>query len=212
MANFQPILKATFTFEGGYQADPADNANYNSQKELVGTNRGISALAMETYLKRPPTISDMKSITPDLAAKIYKMNYWDQVQGDKLKNQSVAHACFDSIIAHGFTGVGLIRQAYNKTVGKQAIAPSNRSLTSSEADLINKADQKSFFFNLKDIRVAFEKEHVQKHPEKQKFLKGWLARLDKITFTQGEAVGFSLGVIAGIGLLILAIKIQTNVI
>ena len=72
MASFQ-IFQATLkTIEGGYQAIVADNGNYNSLGQLIGTNHGISAIALEEYLGRVPSVSDMKNLSYSTALIIFK--------------------------------------------------------------------------------------------------------------------------------------------
>jgi len=67
---FMPSLKKA---EGGYQNDKADNGNKNSLGQIVGTNRGISARTYEGIIGRPPTVEDMKAITPKIARKYTRM-------------------------------------------------------------------------------------------------------------------------------------------
>lgn len=182
MAEFQPILSATFTFEGGYQNNPKDSANYNSRGELVGTNRGISAQAYETYLHRPPTVSDMRAITPAIAADVYKRLFWDAIHAGEIINQSIAHLVFDIHIGSGGTGLALIRQALKQTSGK-AIPLARTPLTQSEVQLINNQDQHKYFDTLKRIRSAFIEYLYQKNPAKYgEFIDGWRKRVNKFVF------------------------------
>ena len=80
MADFEKAIKNTFRSEGGFQNDPADNANY-VRGVLIGTNRGISAQGYATFYKRIPTVSDMMKLTEEEAKRIFKGNryrckYW----------------------------------------------------------------------------------------------------------------------------------------
>lgn len=186
-ATFDSIISKTFKFEGGYQAFANDTANYNSLGQLIGTNHGISAIAYEQYLRRPPSVADVKAITTEIAKAVYKKLFWDKVQGDQLKNDSVAHIVFDSHIGSGGTGLKQVRKAINKTAGKSLVSETSGSITSNEADIINSLNQQAYFDTLKEIRINFFNYLATSNPAKyQMFLKGWLNRLAQINFSGFE--------------------------
>ncbi|TNE80837.1 MAG: hypothetical protein EP332_06355 [Bacteroidetes bacterium] len=190
-ADYDSIVNKTFTFEGGYQNYSNDSANYNSRGELVGTNRGISAIAYETYLNRPPSVADMKAITATTAKKVYKKLFWDFMRGDQIKNDSVAHIMFDSFIATG--NLKLVRQGINK-VSSTKVTEKHVAFNDFTVRVVNGADQKALFNSIKDLNIQQRKALAEANPSKYAmFLKGWLARLDKITFTQA-AIGIGTGV------------------
>lgn len=185
MSAFDEIIDKTFTFEGGYQNFANDTANYNSLQQLAGTNHGISAIAYEQYLKRPPTVADIKAITKDIAKAVYKKLFWDKVQGDQLKNDSVAHIVFDSHIGSGGIGLKQVRQAINKTAGKNVVSIGTNSLTPGEANIINGLNQEQFFNTLKQTRLSFFQYLADSNPSKYgMFLKGWFNRLAKINYSE----------------------------
>lgn len=184
MSAFDSIVKKTFSFEGGYQNFANDTANYNSLGQLVGTNRGISAIAYEQYLKRPPTVADIKAITEGTAKAVYKKLFWDKVQGDLIKNDSVAHIIFDSHIGSGGTGLQQVRKAINMAAGKTVVSVNSAPLTVAEANVINSLNPSIFFNILKDARLAFFQYLADSKPEKYgMFLKGWNNRLAKINYS-----------------------------
>lgn len=185
MSPFDQIIEKTFSFEGGYQNFTTDTANYNSLGQLSGTNHGISAIAYEQYLHRPPTVADIKAITKEIAKAVYKKLFWDKVQGDQLKNDSVAHIVFDSHIGSGGVGLKQVRQAINKTAGKAVVSIGSSPLTMGEANIINGLNQEHFFNTLKEIRLAFFQYLADSNPAKYKmFLKGWFNRLAKINYSE----------------------------
>lgn len=67
-----------------YQKHPNDSGNYNSRGELVGTNYGVSAVAYEGVLGRPPTEADIRAITLQEAARIGADNYYRAPGFDRL--------------------------------------------------------------------------------------------------------------------------------
>ncbi len=66
--------------EGGFQADPRDPGNWTGggvgRGECRGTNWGISARAY-------PAV-DIRALTREQAAALYRRDYWDRVRGDEL--------------------------------------------------------------------------------------------------------------------------------
>lgn len=181
MASFDLSAAKAFKAEGGYQADPADNANYCDGK-LVGTNRGISAVAYKGYYKKCPTVEDMKRLTVNQALAIYKAGYWDKINGDRIKNQSVADLMFQYIIGSGASQLSDLKAIANTTAGKKQIAEIDTSITAREAEIINSLNQATYHNNLKVWRAAFFKRLVERVPEKRKFLQGWLNRLETHKF------------------------------
>ena len=182
MADFNSIAEKTFKFEGGYQNHPTDTANFCNGVNY-GTNRGISAIAYKGFYGVCPTVAQMKSLTAEQAKVIYKKNYWDIIQGDLIANQSVAHIFFDAHIASGGYGLKRIRKYINKYYGTPKIKENFSGLTAEHANLINAADPKKLFEIAKQGEIENRNKLATANPAKYGlFLKGWLNRLNQITF------------------------------
>lgn len=182
MADFNSIAKKTFKFEGGFQQFANDSANICNGK-LIGTNRGISAVAYKAYYGVCPTVEQMKALTDAQALAIYKNKFWDVIQGDAIQNQSVAHIFFDAHIASGGYGLKRIKQYVNKYYGSTKIKEDFTALKKSDADLINAADAKTLFDIAKAGEIANRNSLATSNPAKYgMFLNGWLNRLNQITF------------------------------
>lgn len=186
MADFKKIFAQTLNFEGGYQNDAADNANVNSKGERVGTNRGISAQALEEYwrqtgVNKVPTVADMKAVTKELSEKVYKKLFWDRIRGDSIASYSVAWIIFDSYIAYG--NLKRAKRGINKYYGSEKFPVDTKSLTTEQVEMLNKADAKVLFEAIKNNEIQARKDIVKANPAKEKFLKGWLNRLDNIKFS-----------------------------
>jgi len=78
------ILPSVFEKEGGYTNNPKDKGNYTKSGKLVGTNKGISAKTYEAVFGKEPTVEDMKNITQEQAAKIYRDEYYKRYKIDEL--------------------------------------------------------------------------------------------------------------------------------
>lgn len=182
MADFNSIVLKTFNFEGGYQAFPNDTANYCNGK-LIGTNRGISAIAYQAYYGVCPTVEQMKALTKEQAIAIYKKSYWDVIQGDKIANNSLAHIFFDAFIASGYTGLKRVKGYVNTYYGKTVIPVNSKPLTVSDTAHINNAQSQKLFEIAKAGEIANRNKLAAQNPSKYAmFLKGWLNRLNQITY------------------------------
>lgn len=105
MADFKQAHAITVVSEGGYTDNPDDNGNWTGGKKgygnLIGTNHGIAAFVLKAYLKRMPTVADMKNLTKETAELIYKLNYWNPLRGDEIQNQGKANILYDSAVNYG---------------------------------------------------------------------------------------------------------------
>lgn len=161
MADFYQIWKGTKGFEGGYQQLANDSANYCPAKgkpgsKLIGTKYGISAIAYGDYFKRCPTIDEIKNLSPELAQKIAKAKFWDQVQGDKINSQPVAHLVFDSVYGSGSYGPLHTRKAINQLMGAGTVKEfKSFTLSNDEVNKINSLPANKLFKALSDIRKKF---------------------------------------------------------
>lgn len=178
MAQFQTAYDIVRRHEGGFQIMPEDSGNYNSRKELVGTNWGINAQVYENHLGRPPTESDMREMPRYVALSIYKKLYWDRIKGDQIRNQQVANIFFDGHVNHGRWGIQMMQQALGVTrdgvVGPQTLGA------------INAANPFQLFTRYKQIRREGYQDLVRRRPKDQRFLRGWLIRIDSFNY-QGVA-------------------------
>lgn len=196
MASFEATIGNTFKAEGGFQNHKNDSANYVNGV-LIGTNRGISAVAYYTYYKKVPTVAEMKALTVEQAKLIFKGNYWDKVAGDYINNQSIAALMFQYIIGAGSSQLSDIKDIANKTFGKVVLVSNDLPLTKADATFINGLDQAKFHANLKAWRFTYfdlvvtrsiakwELDHKRKITEKEaltetkkEFLNGWRNRLN----------------------------------
>ena len=100
MANFDKAHKYIVEEEGGYQDLTNDTGNY-SDGLLIGTNYGISADTLKTYLGRTPSREEMKNLSFEDAVLIYVRMYWNRILGDDIKNQSVALLIYDGSVNQG---------------------------------------------------------------------------------------------------------------
>jgi lysozyme family protein len=174
MANFAAYLPLLQQAEGGFQKLPSDPGNYNSRGELVGTNHGISARFYEDVIKRPPTEADMRAITKATAEPIFKTYFWDKVQADNIKNQSVANTVVDHHVNAG-RGVKLAQEVLNSRFGF-SLAVDN-SMGPKTLAALNQANPAQFVAIYNEARADYYKSIGN-----STFLSGWLTRLKKFAY------------------------------
>lgn len=187
MANFNEIVKIALKFEGGFQNFPNDSANWTGGKEgsgkLIGTNRGISTLAFKDAYKRDPSVAEMQNLTEEQAKDIYRKNYWNKISGDNIENQNLAYLIFDTFIASGYIGLIRIKKGLNDLIGNKVFPEDSTIFKLDQVAEINKLDPKKTFDYLKQKEIDFRNYLFEKNPSKYgKFIKGWLNRLNNITF------------------------------
>lgn len=109
MAVFSNHISTVLANEGGYSGAASDPGNYlNGQ--LIGTNRGITPAAYQSYFGKTPTVADMKALTEQQAAAIYKRDYWDKMGGDAFPENRITTAVFDFYI-NSPKGAGIVLQS-----------------------------------------------------------------------------------------------------
>lgn len=178
MANFNLFIPLIQQAEGGYQAHPNDEGNYNSLGELVGTNFGISARLYEGIIRRPPTVADMKAITKAEALNIFRVYFWEANGLENLYSQKIAEIIGDLAINSGNGAAGvLVQQVLNNNFGYSlavdgAIGPKTRAA-------INSTPEAKFYNKVREARVERYYNIVEERPDQAVFLEGWLNRIER---------------------------------
>jgi len=90
--NFEDALAALLKHEGGYVNHPSDPGGM--------TNLGVTKRVWEEWVNRPVDEAEMRALTPDTVAPLYKAKYWDMVHGDQLPS-GVDLCVFDCAVNSG---------------------------------------------------------------------------------------------------------------
>lgn len=85
-SNFEASLRAVLKHEGGYVDHPKDPGG--------ATNKGITLATFRRHVKRDGTKADLRKLTVDQAAIVYRKQYWDAVLGAELPS-GLDYAVFD---------------------------------------------------------------------------------------------------------------------
>lgn len=90
--NWPRIIGEVLASEGGFVNDPQDKGG--------ATNLGVTIANFRAYVKPDGTVDDLKALTRDQAATVFKRHYWQPVMGADLPD-GVDYAVVDFAINSG---------------------------------------------------------------------------------------------------------------
>jgi lysozyme family protein len=158
--NWEEAFKHILKHEGGYvhhELDPGGR-----------TNLGVTQRVWEEWTGKRVSEADMRALTPELVAPMYKKKYWDVIRGDDLP-AGVDLCVFDAAVN---AGVGRASKFLQQAVGVTAdgqIGPKTISaVTAKPADEIIEAF------------CALREAHYKSLSTFETFGKGWMRRLASI--------------------------------
>jgi lysozyme family protein len=169
MADFEKSIPHVLKWEGGYVDHPADPGG--------ATNRGIIFTLFKQFadeLGLPKTKEGLKQLTEGQAKHIYRIQFWNKMKGDLIKDQRVADIIFDGFVNMGKNGL--------KVAQKEAGVEVDGEFGPKTIEAINNAAPKLLFEGIKDGRIAYYKRLAEKKPPMQVFLKGWLNRISSFNY------------------------------
>jgi len=163
--DFQQAVDKTLQLEGGFVNDPADAGG--------ATNFGITQATLASWRGAGVSQEDVKRLTKAEACQIYKANYWDSNQCDKLPD-SVRGVFFDAAVNGGGGGATkLLQCAINGCGGHCIVDGGMGPNTIAEANAVT-GDLGQEFSNQ---REAFYRHIAANNPSQGRFLQGWLNRV-----------------------------------
>ena len=173
MAKIELLATILFQWEGGYQCDPDDKGNYNSHAELVGTKYGVSAKTYESHYNAIPDKETIENLTPEQASFVLR-SYWNDCKADDINNQSIANILVDWHYMSGTGGIKAAQKALD-LIPDSIVGPNTLAA-------INRGDQSEVFSKIWLARKQFFLDICKNNPSQEKFLKGWLNRLNSYKF------------------------------
>jgi len=158
---FEKALKRILKHEGGYVNDPLDSGGM--------TNLGVTKRVWEEFVGHPVSEADMRALTPEIIAPMYKMKYWNSSYCEVLP-KGLDYVVFDFAVNAG-TGrsVKTLQQAIG-CVADGVIGPKTMAA-------INDAEPKDLIAK-SDARADFYQGIVARKPDQARFIKGWLNRVE----------------------------------
>ncbi len=188
MAEFHIAFERTMRFEGGYVFDPDDRGGE--------TFRGISRRSWPdwpgwTIIDRFKSKSDFRRLVErnseleKMVATFYQSEFWNQIHGDEIPDQSLADELFDCSINLGIKqavtffqkGLNILKRAdarYSEIAEDGLFGPATFSAL--RAYLVH--DQPRYLLKVMVIlRGMHYIKILTKDPSQRKFARGWLERV-----------------------------------
>lgn len=189
MANVEKIVPFIIQFEAG--ADPAGltgerlfekarKTGYANDPDDLGgaTMVGVTLATYTEYCSKKgyprPPVERLRAMAYSQWLDILKTMFWDRWRADEIKNQSVAEILVDWVWASGKYGITIPQQVLGVTVDG-VVGPKTISA-------VNAQNPAAFFARIRAERKAYIDRICASRPTNNKYKKGWLRRLNAITF------------------------------
>lgn len=158
--NFKSSLAHVLKSEGGFVNHPKDPGGM--------TNLGCTKNTWEDFVGHPVSEADMRALTPELLAPLYKRKYWDKVAGDDLPS-GLDYAVFDAAINSGPGRAAkwlqeLVNVQVDGAIGKGTLAA------------VEAVDTQKLISQYNDRRLQF----LESLPTFATFGKGWSRRVSEV--------------------------------
>ena len=165
-SNFEFCLNQILKHEGGFVNHPMDGGR--------ATNKGVTIATFRRYVKPNGTIADLKAISHEQVATVYRRHYWDAVRASELPS-GVDLAMFDNAVNAGPSRAVRQLQECIGAVSDGRIGPATLRATASmnAATLIDR---------LCDRRLRFLRS-IRGGSLWVTFGKGWQRRVDDVRQT-----------------------------
>ena len=164
--NFERSLALVLQHEGGYVHHALDPGGR--------TNLGVTQRVWENYVGHKVDETEMRSLTKELVAPLYRKEYWDAVHGDQLPS-GADYLAFDfAVNAGAFRSIKTIQRAL-KITADGVIGPVTIKAIQDAEDFINSfsAAKESFYRSLTNF-PTFGKGWLNRVAESKKAAEGML--------------------------------------
>lgn len=158
--NWNRAISEVLASEGGYSNNPKDPGG--------PTNKGVTLATFRAYVSPAGTIDELKALTDDQAAIVFRRQYWDAVMGSHLPD-GVDYAVFDEAVN---SGPGRAARDLQRLVGVK-VDGAIGDITLKAVDKLTPAVLINQFC---DARLKFLR-GLDTYPT---FGKGWESRVDKV--------------------------------
>ena len=188
MVDYKNLVGFIKLKEGGLSGDKQDlasstpsNCGKDSKGRLYHTNKGITWATFKGLASKggyTASCDNFLKMPDDVWLKVYKVGFWNEVQGDRIKNQAIANTFVEmnwgsglGSISRGTGTLGWLNRFFQKNYNQ------NLTSISQMVDFVNKLDDEGktpeLFEKLNDFRAS--KYVALNQPT---FTKGWLNRLN----------------------------------
>lgn len=169
--NFKRALSLVLKHEGGWSDHPKDPGG--------ATMKGVTLATFRQYVKPTAAKADLRKITDEQLATVYRRHYWDAVHGAELPD-GIDYAAFDFAVNSGPSRSAKYLQAVVGVTQDGRIGPATLKAVRSRrpADVVNA---------LCDKRMAF----LQDLKTWPTFRNGWTRRVSDVRAEAIRMAGYS---------------------
>jgi|TARA_R110000764_G_scaffold42534_1_gene95865 lysozyme family protein len=139
--NFDKCLEMLLSHEGGFVNHPEDPGGI--------TNLGVTKKVYDEWTGRESTEQEMRDLTPEDVAPIYKKNYWDRIKGDSLPS-GLDWCAFDWCVNSG-------KSRPSKAIQRAVGATQDGAIGSQTIGLIMEKDTEEIINYVYGVRQDFYK-------------------------------------------------------
>lgn len=166
MAKFEPSLQVVLSHEGSFVDNPADPGG--------ATQNGISLRFFKKKVKSDATADDLKKLTINDIAAIYREFFWDRQQFLNIFSQKICDRVFDLHINTG-QGIAILQRALNNHYATHLVV--DNILGHATLDVLNAKSENEVYNAIVQEATDYYNNVVKHNPSQSIFLKGWLHRL-----------------------------------
>ena len=170
MAKIEVLAPIIAKWEGGFVNDATDKGGATNMGVTIATWKQVG------YDKNHDghiDVTDIKMLDKDDFKFVLK-RYWNTWKADEIVNQSIANILVDWVWGSGKWGIIIPQRLLG--LNDDGIAGNNTLIH------LNSTNQKQLFDNIFNARVKFLNDIVARNPSQNKFIKGWLNRLNDFKF------------------------------
>lgn len=166
MARFELSLQLVLSHEGSFVDHPLDKGG--------PTQNGISLRFYKKRIKPDATAQDLKNLTINDIAAIYRKFFWERAPFAEIESQKLCDKVFDLHVNTG-QGVCILQKALNAHLRIHLLT--DNILGEHTLSAVNSADVEKLYPVLIEQAKQYYRNIVKNNPSQIVFFKGWLRRL-----------------------------------